>query len=720
MEEDKKILDSIKKSAESLPIPDSLKPDNLDNILKDTAFAEKNSEQDMTEDTKMTDKKKKITSFYKWGGAIAAALVLVVGITAWVQLGGGNNKSAMDMTANSSADMDTTESVTAESEELNSEDTQVAENSAEVSEESAADMTEEVTLGGVLTQASDYQEIYEKYASIQSSAGMYARDGVVEYGAAADGEASISAQAETAGVESASSQDNASAAGSADFSQTNIRTEGVEEGDTVKTDGTYLYVLDRNTGVRIVKANAQESQLIKDIPLEQTSGYAREMYLYEKRLIVIVDGVEAGIEEAEEEDVFDINQQQQTTVYTYNIENPEEPKLLGQVSQGGFYHTSRLVDGYLYVLTEDSRMLPYAKTYGVEDTNSFVPSVNGEVMAADDIYMPNTPDNGTYLVMTSVKITSPAHFIDTKAVMAMPYMFYVSNSNIYVNGSGWNQTASGSTIVRIAFKNGKIKPEAAGWVKGYLNDSFSMDEYQGYLRVLTTDYVQDATQNALYILDEDLQVTGKLENLAEGEHIESARLLDDIGYFVTYKQTDPLFSVDLSDPANPAIIGSLKVNGFSEYLHFYGANQLLGIGWETNPDTQERIGLKLSMYDISDPENVTEIHKKVIEGIGDVTALYNYKGFLINPDKNIIGFTSQTWKESGSESNYMVFSYDKDQGFTQNLSYKFQAEGEEEYMDVSDVRGVYIGNELYITRYDQMEVFKIDEDYAQIAVFDWN
>lgn len=116
-----------------------------------------------------------------------------------------------------------------------------------------------------------------------------------------------------------------------------------------------------------------------------------------------------------------------------------------------------------------------------------------------------------------------------------------------------------------------------------------MDEYQGYLRVLTTDYVQDATQNALYILDEDLQVTGKLENLAEGEHIESARLLDDIGYFVTYKQTDPLFSVDLSDPANPAIIGSLKVNGFSEYLHFYGANQLLGIGWETNPDTQERI-----------------------------------------------------------------------------------------------------------------------------------
>lgn len=68
----------------------------------------------------------------------------------------------------------------------------------------------------------------------------------------------------------------------------------------------------------------------------------------------------------------------------------------------------------------------------------------------------------------------------------------------------------------------------------------------------------------------------------------------------------------------------------------------------------------------------------------------------------------------------MVFSYDKDQGFTQNLSYKFQAEGEEEYMDVSDVRGVYIGNELYITRYDQMEAFKIDEDYAQIAVFDWN
>lgn len=127
------------------------------------------------------------------------------------------------------------------------------------------------------------------------------------------------------------------------------------------------------------------------------------------------------------------------------------------------------------------------------------------------------------------------------------------------------------------------------------------------------------------------------------------------------------------------------------------------------------------MYDISDPENVTEIYKKVIEGIGDVTALYNYKGLLINPDKNIIGFTSQTWKESGSESNYMVFSYDKDQGFTQNLSYKFQAEGEEEYMDVSDVRGVYIGNELYITRYDQMEVFRSRRRLCpNSSKMDWN
>ena len=122
-------------------------------------------------------------------------------------------------------------------------------------------------------------------------------------------------------------------------------------------------------------------------------------------------------------------------------------------------------------------------------------------------------------------------------------------------------------------RQGKLNGVAKTRVNGYLNDSFSIDEYNGYLRLVTT---VDRT-NAVYVLDEKLEETGKIENLAKDERIYSARFMGDIGYFVTYRETDPLFSVDLSDPANPKIIGELKIPGFSEYLHPYGDLSLIHI-----------------------------------------------------------------------------------------------------------------------------------------------
>ena len=96
--------------------------------------------------------------------------------------------------------------------------------------------------------------------------------------------------------------------------------------------------------------------------------------------------------------------------------------------------------------------------------------------------------------------------------------------------------------------------------------------------------------NYVYVLNDQMQVTGQIDGLAPGEMIYSARFMGDIGYFVTYRNVDPLFAVDLSDPENPRIIGQLKVTGFSDYLHFYGEDRLLGIGWETNPETGEQTG----------------------------------------------------------------------------------------------------------------------------------
>ena len=198
----------------------------------------------------------------------------------------------------------------------------------------------------------------------------------------------------------------------------------------------------------------------------------------------------------------------------------------------------------------------------------------------------------------------------------------------------------------------------AGSVKGYLNNSFSLNEYNGNLRVVSTytgddanavrDFASNITgqyyeqnwteHNALYVLDEQLKQIGKIEGLADNETIRSARFFGDIGYFVTFRQTDPLFSVDLSDPANPQILGELKVSGFSSYLHFYGENHLLGIGYEADEATGMITGLKLSMFDISDPKQVTEVNRFTIPGITWCPAIENYKSILVQPEKNLIGF----------------------------------------------------------------------------------
>lgn len=157
-----------------------------------------------------------------------------------------------------------------------------------------------------------------------------------------------------------------------------------------------------------------------------------------------------------------------------------------------------------------------------------------------------------------------------------------------------------TTLRKISYNKGKLKAAAQGKVKGYLNDTFSLDEYKGNLRLFTTNN----DENLVTILDKKLDKISTIENLAKGETIYSARFMGESGYFVTYEQVDPLFSVDLSDPEKPKILGKLKIPGFSEYLHFYGEDRLLGIGMSTDEESGVAEGVKITMFDISDRSDV--------------------------------------------------------------------------------------------------------------------
>ena len=205
-------------------------------------------------------------------------------------------------------------------------------------------------------------------------------------------------------------------------------------------------------------------------------------------------------------------------------------------------------------------------------------------------------------------------------------------------------------ISKISVSGSQIDYKGQGSVPGNVLNQFSMDEYNGYFRVATTvgEVWNGDSRNNVYVLDSELKQTGKLEDLAPGEKIYSARFMGDRLYLVTFKKVDPLFVIDLSNPSDPKILGKLKIPGYSDYLHPYDETHIIGIGKEAVEASDEETGqrnlnfawyqgVKLSLFDVSDVENPKEISKFNIGDRGtDSEALYEHKAFLFDKNKGIV------------------------------------------------------------------------------------
>ena len=226
--------------------------------------------------------------------------------------------------------------------------------------------------------------------------------------------------------------------------------------------------------------------------------------------------------------------------------------------------------------------------------------------------------------------------------------------------------------------------------------------------VIGYDSIESMTSNSLYVLDGNLKTVGSIERIAEDELIYSARFMGDMGYFVTFRQTDPLFSVDLSEPEHPRILGELKISGFSEYLHFYSENLLLGIGMEADEDTGATEGIKLSMFDISNPSDVKEKYKLNLSDYDYAEALYNYKAVLIDTEKNLFGFYAEGYGEE-YKCSYLLFSFE-------NGKFKeiMNIDCVDNHMNLEQVRGTYIGDNFYLLcRNGRMEAYSLTDGSKQ-------
>lgn len=524
-----------------------------------------------------------------------------------------------------------------------------------------------------------------------------------------------------------------------DYSETNLREEGVNEADVVKTDGTFIYAMDSEGVLRILDAETLE--LLSEIPGADKEGKNVELYVEGDILQILRN---AGVYETyrrvstgEEEVRFSYSlKEKQSIVYTYDISDRTNPRLVAEYSQDGEYLTSRKKDGYLYLFTSYEPN----KEITEDDYYTYIPEVGGDLIPADRMYYPNCPGQEIMyggekmLTASSLPDENPGEASDNMMILGGTGTFYVSVNNVYTASAQWQENCEKTDLVRIPYKDGKFGRGVTGTIPGEIDDSFCLDEYQGYLRAVTTEdgYVKRYSfwyedryefkrDNSLFVLNQNLDIVGAVKDIAEDEEIKSARFMGDKAYFVTYRNTDPLFSADLSDPKEPKLLDELKVTGFSEYLHPYGEGQLLGIGWETDPDTGWSQGLKCSMFDIRNPEELKEIARLNIQDADSCSVLENYKGILINPDRNLLGFAYGSYAAGyGTMYYYAVLGYDKDEGFVP-LAYLRVPESNKKSSSYGyqGTRGIYIENMFYLVNDSGICAYDMENDFKECGNNIW-
>ncbi len=535
-----------------------------------------------------------------------------------------------------------------------------------------------------------------------------------------------------------------------EYSKTNTQVADIDEGDIVKTDGEYIYVLKDNRELLILSAAGEDTEVLSRRTVAENSDdkgddfyysysqNASELYVYEDTLAVVLTAYEWS--ETWEDGRYSYTNDNRSYIEFYDVSDPTEPVRKACSGQDGYYSASRMMDGVIYLITNYN--VPYNCLR--EDYEQYIPGLhhNGvqELMPADCIVYPEELRSRTYSVVCSYSMKNRERTHE-KSVLGYSGTIYMSGDHLYLADSYYFEDVLDEYTERIykveevlsGYRTEIIKLDltgedgitvaAAGTVDGELLNQFSMDEYDGHLRVVTTywqnsrkiyrdeelgftnyKYSDSGQTNGLYVLDSDMNLVGEVSGLAEDERVYSVRFSGDVGYFVTFRQVDPLFAVDLSDPAEPKIMSALKIPGFSNYLHPYSDTLLFGLGQDADEETGWTTGMKLSMFDVSDPYDVVEKDKLLLD-IGYSTALYNHKAILISASRGIIGFPC--------DSGYVVYGYSEDEGFREIT----RTELDGVYWN-GNSRGLYVGDYMYIVLQNCTAVLDM-ENFELIATIEY-
>lgn len=482
---------------------------------------------------------------------------------------------------------------------------------------------------------------------------------------------SITAEEGVTGAPAASAPTESENTGYGDHSTLNTRTEGVDEADVMKTDGEYIYALksdgwasggsvyfmpyDSGSGIQTFSVFDRELNKIGQLSLratEKSGDTIRErnytgFFLYND--YVIFTGSETSYngkglvynEDGEYWDIIDPKNVETKTislVSIYDISNKAKITPVKDLYFSGSLLSSRITQGKLIAV---SSYYPNYSLFNAEDYTTFVPEVGekGEYVSAESINVLDE-EAGNFTTVSLVNLDSEKFEVSSISLLGQAWELYCSGENVYTYGQksrfyaglGWANVLS---INKINVGGDSPAFVATADIDGVsLNDSFSIDEYGGYLRLAVDDFSDNGISNCcrVLVLDENMKKVGETEGFAEGEYIRSARFMGDTAYVVTFRNTDPLFVIDLTDVTDPVIKGEVSLPGFSAYLHPAGEKYLVGIGFDGTEDGLNG-GAKISLFDISDPENPFEADNYTIADAGLDS---DYKNFVKKGDSGYI------------------------------------------------------------------------------------
>lgn len=459
---------------------------------------------------------------------------------------------------------------------------------------------------------------------------------------------------------------------SPDYSTTNVQVAGVDEADIVKNDGQYIYMI-KGRSIRIVQAApVGEMKELSRVVVDDTSYYPTEMFVTGGTLVAVGNTYDQKIGTT------------QTVVYIYDVTDRSNAKQVRRLSFEGSYVSSRRIGGHAYfVMNAYPRYQLYDNLEKIQPADivpTFTDSKSGAttpVVGCDAIRIFPRYDQPNFLVVAGVSLDNAADAsVVRQAYLGSGNTVYSSAENLYVATEKYRYndfatyniwappiTQVSTELYRFELSNGNVTYKTTGEVPGTLLNQYSMDEKGDTFRLATSvgDFWSGSANqpnNQLYVLNKNNLGTtlGKVDDIGKGEKIKAVRFMGERAYVVTFKNTDPFFVIDLSNASVPKILGELKIPGYSDYLHPYDENHIIGFGKEAVDASQFPElnqggfvpggdnfawyqGMKLAMFDVTDPTNPKEMFKEVIGDRGTQSELlYNPKALLFSKERGLLAF----------------------------------------------------------------------------------